>query len=303
MTAKLRFDGRVVVITGGGSGLGRAYALEFGKRGAKLVINDLGGSVRGEGNSKSSADSMVEELKSLGVEAVANYDSVENGENIIKTAIDTFGRVDVLINNAGILKELTMLKMTAEDWDLAIKVHLKGSFSVSRAAWKYMREHKFGRIINTSSGSGIYGNFGQANYSAAKMGLHGLTQTLAKEGEKYDIRVNSIAPVAASRLTQDTFNPETLKLFIPEKIVPLVVYLSHESSQETGGLFEVAGGWVTKLRWQRGQGVFFAKKYAAEDIKKEWKRIVSFEGNNDYPSGLTDTLQKVMIHFENKPKI
>ena len=306
MDKKLRFDNRVVVITGGGSGLGRAYALEFASRGARLVINDLGGSVSGEGNSTSSADQMVEELKKLGAQAIASYDSVEHGERIIKTAIDAFGRVDVVINNAGILKDVSMFKMTEEDWDLMLKVHLKGSFSVSRAAWKHMRDQKFGRIINTSSGAGIYGNYGQANYSAAKLGLHGLTQTLAKEGERYNIRVNSIAPVAASRLTQDTFSPDLLELLVPEKIVPLVVYLCHESSTENGGLYEVAGGWVTKLRWQRAQGMFFGAKFTAEDVKKEWKRVMDFEGNNDYPNALTDTLQKVMNLIESKqasPKI
>ena len=306
MGKKLRFDNRVVVITGGGSGLGRAYALEFAARGARLVINDLGGSVTGEGNSTSSADCMVEELKQLGAQAVASYDSVEHGDRIIKKAIDSFGRVDVVINNAGIFKDVSMVKMTEEDWDLMLKVHLKGSFSVSRAAWKYMRDQKFGRIINTSSGAGIYGNSYQAHYSAAKLGLHGLTQTLAKEGERYNIRVNTIAPIAASRLTQDTFSPEMLDVLVPEKIVPLVVYLCHESSMENGGLFEVAGGWVTKLRWQRGRGMFFGGKFNAEDVKKEWKKVTEFEGNSDYPEALTDTLKMVMNLIESKrdrPKI
>lgn len=305
MGKNLRFDNRVVVITGGGSGLGRAYALEFASRGAKLVINDLGGSVTGEGNSPNSADAMVHELKNLGVQAIASYDSVEFGEKIIKTAIDAFGRIDVLINNAGIFKDVSMIKMTEEDWDLMIKVHLKGSFSVARAAWKHMKRQNYGRIINTSSGAGLYGNYGQANYSAAKLGLHGLTQTLAKEGERYNIRVNSIAPISVSRLTQDTFSPDLLELLVPEKIVPLVVYLCHEASEENGGLFEVAGGWVTKIRWQRAEGMFFNAKYSAEDVRKYWKKVSSFTGRNDYPRALTDTLQKVMnfIEKQEKPKI
>ena len=305
MTKNLCFNNRVVVVTGGGSGLGREYALEFARRGAKLVINDLGGSVTGEGNSTRSADAMVKELQGLGAEAVANYDSVEFGDKVIKTAIEAFGRVDIVINNAGILRDTTMLKMTSEEWDLMINVHLKGSFSVSRAAWKYMKENNYGRIINTSSGSGIYGYSGQANYSAAKLGIHGLTQTLAKEGEQYNIKVNSIAPVAASRLTQDSFSPEMLELLIPEKIVPLVIYLCHESSNETGGLFEVAGGWVTKLRLERGQGVFFGEKYSAEDVRKEWKKVTRFDENNDYPSCFADTTKKIMNFHINqlKPKI
>ena len=248
MTENLNFNNRVVVITGAGSALGREYALEFAKRGAKLVINDFGSSITGEGSSTRYADDIVKELKELGIQAVASYDSVEYGDKIIRTAIESFGRVDIIINNAGIYNEGTFARMKSEEWDLMMKVHIKGSFSVCRAAWKHMKDNNYGRIINTSSGSGIYGNFGQGSYAASKFGLHGLTQALAKEGEKYNIKVNTIAPVASSRINKDSFTTEMLELLSPDKIAPLVVYLCHESSQETGCLFEAAGVWVTKLR-------------------------------------------------------
>ncbi|OMJ80116.1 hypothetical protein SteCoe_19714 [Stentor coeruleus] len=305
MSENLRFDGRVVVITGAGSGLGRAYALEFAKRGAKIVVNDLGGSVKGEGKSTRAADEVAEMVRNAGSVAAVNYDSVENGDKIIKTAIDAFGRVDIIINNAGILRDVSMLKMTSSDWDTIINVHLKGTFSVTKAAWKYFKDQGYGRIVNTSSGSGIYGNFGQANYGAAKMGIHGFTQVLAKEGEKYNIKANSICPVAASRMTQDLFTPELMELLVPEKIVPFVVCLCHESCKENGGLFEVAGGWFTRLRWQRAQGAFLKGKFTAEDVKKEWTKVNCFNGLNDYPTGTQDTIGKIIsFSSENaKPKL
>ena len=302
--ATLRFDNRVVIVTGAGSGLGRAYALEFAKRGAKVVVNDLGVSRSGEGSSGRAADLVVEEIKKSGGEAVANYDSVELGDSIVNMAIKNYGRIDIIINNAGILRDASMLKMTEKDWNMIMNIHLAGSFSVARAAWKHMKANSYGRIINTSSGSGIYGNFGQANYAAAKLGLHGFTQTLAKEGEKYNIKVNSIAPSAASRMTADVLAKEILALLVPEKVVPLVIYLAHEQNTENGGLFEVAGGFIAKLRWQRSQGVFFSNTFTAEDVLKEWKNIGNFDGNNDYPNALTDTFMRVLnLKEASTPKI
>lgn len=304
MALKLRFDNRVAIVTGAGGGLGRAYALELAKRGAKVVVNDLGVSRTGEGASSKAADLLVEEIKSNGGVAIPNYDSVEQGHKIVEAAVKAFGRIDIIINNAGILRDVSVQKMTDRDWDMVIAVHLKGAFILVKAAWKYMREQKYGRIINTSSSSGLYGNFGQANYSAAKLGLHGLTQTLAKEGDKYNIRCNTIAPSAASRMTQDIFTPDLHELLVPEKVVPLVTYLVHEVCNENGGLYEVAGGYIGKLRWQRSQGVFYPGTFTAEDVKAKWNEAGNFDGNNDYPSALTDTLQKVMKFIEiSKPKI
>lgn len=176
-TNELRFDGKVAIVTGAGAGLGRAYAHLLASRGAKVVVNDLGGSVSGDASKAThkAADVVVDEIKKLGGQAVANYDSVEFGDKIVKTAVDNFGTVDIVINNAGILRDISMQKMTENDWDLIIKVHLKGSYSVARAAWNIMREKNYGRIINTSSSAGIFGSFGQANYAAAKLGLHGFT--------------------------------------------------------------------------------------------------------------------------------
>lgn len=209
---------------------------------------------------------MVNEIKAAGGQAVANYDSVEFGDKIVKTAVDAFGKVDIVINNAGILRDVSFQKMSEQDWDLIQRVHMKGAFSVSRAAWNIMREQGYGRIVNTSSSSGIYGSFGQANYSAAKLGLHGLTMTLAKEGDKRNIRVNTIAPIAASRMTETVMPAEVLKNVDPKYVVPFVAYLCHENCQENGSLFEVAGGYVGKLRWQRSEGHMFDMPFTLEDV-------------------------------------
>src|SRR6187401_119325 len=178
MSRDLRFDGRVALVTGAGNGLGRSHALLLAARGAKVVVNDLGGGIHGEGKSQSAADTVVEEIKAAGGQAAANYDSVEDGAKIVQTAIDAFGKIDIVINNAGILRDVSFQKMTQTDWDLVYKVHVLGAFRVTHAAWPYMRDAGYGRIIMTTSASGIYGNFGQANYSMAKLGLHGFTQTL-----------------------------------------------------------------------------------------------------------------------------
>ena len=177
--SEIRFDDRVVIVTGAGNGLGKSHALEFAKRGAKVVVNDLGSSATGEGESKSAADTVVDEIQAAGGEAVANYDSVTDGDKIVQTAMDNFGRIDVVINNAGILRDKSFHKMTDDDWDRAYQVHVKGAYKVTHAAWPYLRENEFGRIIVTASAAGIYGNFGQANYAMAKLALHGFSQTLA----------------------------------------------------------------------------------------------------------------------------
>eukprot|EP00095_Tigriopus_kingsejongensis_P003120 maker-scaffold366_size194251-snap-gene-0.19 protein:Tk03120 transcript:maker-scaffold366_size194251-snap-gene-0.19-mRNA-1 annotation:"peroxisomal multifunctional enzyme type 2-like" len=199
----LRFDGKVALVTGAGGGLGKAYALLLASRGASVVVNDLGGSRTGEGQSSKAADEVVNEIRQKGGKAVGNYDSVEDGEAVIKTALDNFGRIDIVINNAGILRDRSIGRTSDSDWDLVQKVHLRGAFQVIRAAWPHMKKQKYGRIINTSSVAGIFGNFGQSNYSSAKAGLIGLTSTLAIEGERSGIQANVIVPMAASRLTQD----------------------------------------------------------------------------------------------------
>jgi len=247
--ADLGFDGKVAIITGAGGGLGRSHALELAKRGALIVVNDLGGSTDGEGASHTAAQKVVDEIKAAGGEAVANYDSVatpEGGESIVQTAIDSFGRVDIIINNAGILRDASFKNMTKEMLEPIIDVHLKGAFYVTRPAWQLMRDQGYGRIINTSSGAGVFGNFGQTNYGAAKMGLVGFTRVLAVEGAKNNIKANAIAPVAKTRMTEELLGPVADKL-APEFVTPIVTYLAHESCPVTGEVYSVGGGRVARV--------------------------------------------------------
>ncbi|KAG6013090.1 bifunctional hydroxyacyl-CoA dehydrogenase/enoyl-CoA hydratase fox2 [Claviceps lovelessii] len=292
MVEQLRFDNQVVVVTGAGGGLGKAYALFFASRGASVVVNDLGASSQGEGNSTKAADVVVDEIKKAGGKAAANYDSVEHGDKIIDTAIQNFGRVDVVINNAGILRDVSFKNLTDQDWDLIMKVHVKGAYKVTRAAWPHFRKQKYGRVINTASAAGLFGNFGQTNYSAAKLAMVGFTETLAKEGAKYNILSNVIAPIAASRMTSTIMPPDVLEQLKPEWVVPLVAVLVHSSnSTENGGIFEVGGGHAAKLRWERSSGLLLKadSSYTPSAILKKWDKVVDFS-EPQYPSGPNDFL-------------
>lgn len=296
---EIRFDDRVVVVTGAGNGLGRSHALAFAARGAKVVVNDLGGDFKGGGKGSAAADKVVAEIKEAGGEAVANYDSVTDGEKIVQTALDTWGRIDVVVNNAGILRDVSFHKMTQQDWDLIYQVHVLGSFKVAHAAWPHMREAKYGRIINTASAAGIYGNFGQANYAMAKLGLAGFSNTLAIEGRKRGIHVNTIAPVAGSRMTETILPPELLASLKPEYVSPLVLWLSSEECEETGGLFEVGGGFVAKLRWERALGKTWrvGRSMNAEDVRGAWESIAGFE-HTTHPESVAGALQPLMENIE-----
>ena len=253
--AERRFDDRVAIVTGAGGGLGRQHALTLAERGCKVVVNDLGGSAHGDGKSSSAADKVVEEIRAMGGEAVANYDSVENGESIVQTALDHFGTVDIVINNAGILRDVSFAKMTKKDWDLVLKVHLEGSMSVTHAAWPIMREKGYGRIIMTTSAAGLYGNFGQANYGAAKMAVAGLMNTLCIEGEKYDIKVNCIAPTAATRMTEDLMPPEVLAMLEPKEITPAVLFLCSNKAP-THRIVLAGAGCYAMVRLMESEGVY-----------------------------------------------
>lgn len=222
MSESVRFEDKVVIVTGAGGGLGRAHALLFAKHGARVVVNDLGGSAHGEGASASAADRVVAEIREAGGTAVANHDSVTDGGRIVQHALDAFGRIDVLVNNAGILRDKTFAKMEDADWDLVYRVHVEGAYKVTHAAWPYLREQNYGRVIFTSSTSGIYGNFGQSNYATAKLGLYGLTRTLALEGRKHRIFVNAIAPTGGTRMTEGLIPANVFELLKPELISPLV---------------------------------------------------------------------------------
>jgi len=238
------FDGRVAIVTGAGGGLGRTYALELARRGARVVVNDLGGSVDGTGASSSAADQVVSEITEAGGEAVASYDSVgseEGGAAIVQSTLDAFGTVDIVVNNAGILRDKSFANMTTSEAEAVLDVHLRGSFYVTLPAFRVMKEKGYGRLVFATSGSGLFGNFGQANYGAAKAGLVGLMNVLAVEGAKYDIKANAVAPIAKTRMTEDLLGP-LADLVAPEQVTPLVVFLCSEANQFTHEIFTVGGG-------------------------------------------------------------
>jgi (3R)-3-hydroxyacyl-CoA dehydrogenase / 3a,7a,12a-trihydroxy-5b-cholest-24-enoyl-CoA hydratase / enoyl-CoA hydratase 2 len=304
MSSELRFDGRVAIVTGAGNGLGRAHALLLGSRGAKVVVNDLGGSMHGGGADKSPAERVVAEIKAAGGDAVANGDSVEAGDKIVQCALDTWKRVDIVVNNAGILRDTSFAKMSDEDWDLIMRVHVKGSYMVTKAAWPHMRDAKYGRIVMTASAAGIYGNFGQTNYAMAKLGLVGFAQTLALEGKKNNVFTNTIAPIAGSRLTETVLPPEIVEALKPEVVSPLVAYLAHESCKENGGTFEVGGGFMAKLRWERTKGKVWAngRPISIEAVEKSWNDITSFAKDTSHPQNIAESMQPILDNVNKKSK-
>jgi NAD(P)-dependent dehydrogenase (short-subunit alcohol dehydrogenase family) len=267
---------RVIVVTGAGGGLGREYALTLAKEGASVVVNDLGGARDGTGAGHSMADQVVNEIKDAGGRAVANYDSVadaEGAENIVKAALDEFGKIDGIVSNAGILRDGTFHKMEFANWDAVLKVHLYGGYNVIRAAWPHFREQSYGRVVVATSTSGLFGNFGQANYSAAKLGLVGLINTLAQEGAKYNIKTNAVAPIAATRMTEDILPPEVFKKLTPEFVAPVVAYLCSEEVPETASIFIVGGGKVQRAALFQNDGVTFDNPPSVDDVAAKWSEI------------------------------
>ncbi len=286
---EIRFDGRVAIITGAGGGLGRAYALELARRGARIVVNDLGGARDGSGKgSATAADRVVQEIKALGGEAVANYDSVttpEGGERIVQAALQAFGTLDILINNAGILRDKSIAKMESENWRAVLNVHLDGAYNVTRPAFAVMREKGYGRILMTTSAAGLYGNFGQSNYSAAKMGLVGLMNTLKLEGEKRNVKVNTIAPLAASRLTEDILPPDLFAKMKPEFAVPMALFLCSEACPVSGNIYNAGMGFFNRAAVVTGPGVAPGQPGqipTIEHIRDALDRIASLEDGKYY---------------------
>lgn len=260
MAADIGYDNKVAIITGAGGGLGKEHALLLAARGARVVVNDLGGAVDGSGSNKGAAQIVVDEIEAAGGVAVADTNSVatpEGGEAIVQTAVESFGQVDIVVNNAGILRDKSFHNLTNDLLEPVLDVHLKGSFYVTMPAWKLMREQNYGRVIMTSSGSGLLGNFGQANYGAAKAGLYGLTRVLAVEGARNNIKVNAIAPVAKTRMTEDLLGPMGDRL-APEFVAPVVGYLASEECAVSGEAFSVAGGTVSRMFMAVSEGYFDA---------------------------------------------
>jgi NAD(P)-dependent dehydrogenase (short-subunit alcohol dehydrogenase family) len=274
-------DGKVAIITGAGGGLGRCHALLLAKEGAAIVVNDLGGSRDGKGGDASMADQVVKEIKAAGGQAVANYDTVATvagGENICKTAIDAFGKVDILVNNAGILRDMTLVKTDEASWDIVVQVHLKGTYCVTRPVFTHMKERgQGGVIVNTSSTSGLIGNFGQCNYGAAKAGIAGFTRCLALEGKKYGIRVWGLAPVAVTRLTEDLpgmGNEQVKETLGPDKVSPTVLYMVSDLSKDKTGKFLFAGGTkVCELKIVASDGVKNPKGVTAQEIAANESKV------------------------------
>ncbi len=287
--SRLSFEGRVAIVTGAGGGLGRAYAIDLAGRGAKVVVNDLGGDPDGGGSAnKRPADGVVHEIKQSGGEAIASYDSVatpDGGERIVKTAMDAFGRVDILINNAGILKDRSLIKLEPEDWDAVMDVNLKGVYCVTRPAFKIMKENNYGRIILTTSAAAIYGNFGQSNYAAAKHGLIGLMNILKIEGAKHHIKINTVAPAAVTRLTEALTPTDLAKKQRVDHVVPMVTFLCSEQSVVTGNIYYAGMGVFKRAALVTASGIALGdteKPISAEDILDNFEKINSLEGAKTY---------------------
>ncbi len=284
----IRMDGQVAIVTGAGQGLGRTHALALAERGAKIVVNDLGGARDGTGNSSTEAQSVVEEIRAAGGEAIANGANVADSEQVkamVAEAMDTWGRIDILVNNAGILRDKSFHKMPLEDFHAVLDVHLNGTINCTHAVWPIMREQAYGRILFTSSSSGIFGNFGQSNYGTAKMGMVGLMNVLHIEGKKYDIRVNCLSPTAGTRMTEDIFPEQALKMFAPELVSPGVVFLCGPDAPSRKILAAGAGSFAV-CRIEMTEGVHFTtSEISAEAIKDAWERIDSRENQTEYVDG------------------
>ncbi|RAK58630.1 3-oxoacyl-ACP reductase [Phenylobacterium hankyongense] len=286
--ADIRFDGKVAIVTGAGGGLGRQHALELARRGARVLVNDLGGSVDGSGGGSEAAHKVVDEIKAAGGEAIANGSSVTDDAGValmVKQAMDAWGRIDILVANAGVLRDKTFSKMELADFEFVLGVHLLGTVKPAKAVWEIMREQNYGRIVVTTSSSGLYGNFGQSNYGAAKLGIVGFMNTLKLEGQKNNIHVNAIAPVAATRMTENLMPPAVLERLKPEFVTPGVVFLCSEDAP-TGAILTAGAGAFAVARIVETEGVYLGEGgLSVEEVRDNWEKIAAPEGQQPYQTG------------------
>ena len=287
MAGDIRFDGKVVIVTGAGGGLGEQHALEFARRGAKVVVNDLGGSVDGSGGSSDAAERVVAEIKAMGGEAIANGSSVTDDAGVkrmVDDAMAAFGRIDVLVANAGVLRDKSFSKMEVADFEFVLNVHLMGTVKCAKAVWEIMRAQNYGRIVVTTSSSGLYGNFGQSNYGAAKLGIVGLMNTLKIEGQKQNIHVNAVSPIAATRMTEGLMSEAVLAALKPEAVTPGVVYLASEEAP-TGCILTAGAGVFSLARIYETQGANLTSNLTAEGVRDHWGEITDETGQKAYFMG------------------
>ena len=286
--ADIRFDGKVAIVTGAGGGLGRQHALELARRGAKVVVNDLGGSVDGSGGSSAAAEAVVAEIKAFGGEAIANGSSVTDDAgvaNMVQQAMETWGRIDILVANAGILRDKTFSKMEIADFEAVMNVHVMGTVKPAKAVWEIMKAQNYGRIVVTTSSTGLYGNFGQSNYGAAKLALIGFMNTLKLEGQKNNIHVNAISPVAATRMTENLMPAEVLEKLKPEYVTPAVVYLVSEEAP-TGVILTAGAGAFAQARIYETEGVYLGEGgLSVEEVRDNFARITDPSGQQAYVNG------------------
>ena len=299
----IRYDGKVAIVTGSGGGLGRCHAIELAKRGARVVVNDLGGSVDGTGAGSDAAQAVVAEIEAAGGEAIANganvakYDEVEA---MVKQAVDKWGRVDILVNNAGILRDKSFAKGSLDDFKLVLDVHLMGTVNCTKACWETMREQAYGRIVVTTSSSGLYGNFGQTNYGSAKMGVIGMMNTLAQEGAKYNIKINALAPTAGTRMTEGLLPDEAFEMLTPETVTPAVLYLVSEEAPTRTILAAGAGSFAVARIVESAGKYLAADEQTPEGIAAHWEEIAATEGETQPGAGAEQTVKMVTLAMEGK---
>jgi len=290
----IRYDGRVAIVTGAGQGLGRSHAIELAKRGAKVVINDLGGAQDGTGGSSDAARSVVAEIEALGGEAIANGANVANYDEVeamVRQAVDKWGRVDILVNNAGILRDKSFAKGSLEDFRLVLDVHLMGTVNCTKACWDIMREQGYGRVVVTTSSSGLYGNFGQTNYGSAKMAVIGMMNTLVQEGAKYDIRVNALAPTAGTRMTEGLIPEKAFELLTPETVTPAVLYLVGEDAPNKTILCAGAGAYAIAKIVETDGAWLAPEEQTPEGIAAHWAEITASAGEKVPQAGFEQTIK------------